>query len=1040
MLALSVLIPGTVVAEFRAGAFSADIGPQEFPVRVNGMFTELSADKLADPLAAKALALDDGKSRVVLCVVDTCMMQRDLIDRAKADASQATGLPVEKMLVSATHTHSAPSAMGCLGSRIDPAYARYLPGRITAAIVGAVGRLEPARIGWAQEDDSEHTFNRHWIRRPDRLLADPFGALNVRANMHPGHQSPDAIGPSGPVDPQISVIALQSRDGKPLALFANYSMHYYGSPLLSSDYCGRFARHIAAELGADEAFVGIMSQGTSGDLMWMDYGSPRRDIGYDAYAKAIAGRVATMVRGIRWQDDAPLKMAERTHPLAYRVPDEPRLAWARGVTAKLGENLPQSQQEIYALEALELHRLQKTELKLQALRIGGLGITAIPNEVFAVTGLRLKRQSPLESTFNIELANGAEGYIPPPEQHALGGYTTWPARTAGLEIGAEPQIVNLLLGMLEDVAGKPRRPLVDAPTPHSQAVLAAKPAAFWRLDDMSVPTARDAMGKYDATFENGVALYLDGFAKGRAAHFAGGRVRAGMPLGETYTVSLWLWNGLPPDARAVTGYAFSRGPDGDKAARGEHLGIGGNFRTDLTGKLILFNGNERDGLLVGRTTLAPRAWHHIALVREGGKVRVHLDGRAEPEMAGDFEHTVPAGEGAIFLGGRNDGLFGFEGKLDEVASFPRALAAEDIAALYHASAQTPPVAAATSAAPAAAIEPVLSAPDSLKKIHVPNGFSVELVACEPLTIDPVAIDWSADGRLWVVEMADYPLGMDGNGKPGGRVRVLDDTDGDGRYDRSTLFSDGLTFPTGLLTWRDGVIVTAAPDVLFLRDTDGDGKADTREVLVSGLTTGNQQLRANGLRWGLDGWVYCAADGHHGEYGVGTKLHTRAGDVLVGSRDFRFRPDTGELEAESGPSQFGRNRDDWGHWFGTQNSRPLWHYVLPDHCLSRNPHVAAPDPRQQVVVPLNPKAWPVSAAEKRYHSFNEGGHFTSACGGMIYRDELLFGRGLERHAFTCEPFHNLVQHNLITDSGVSFTARRARSGASSLPARTAGAAR
>jgi putative membrane-bound dehydrogenase-like protein len=198
------------------------------------------------------------------------------------------------------------------------------------------------------------------------------------------------------------------------------------------------------------------------------------------------------------------------------------------------------------------------------------------------------------------------------------------------------------------------------------------------------------------------------------------------------------------------------------------------------------------------------------------------------------------------------------------------------------------------------------------------------------------------------------------------------------------------------------------------------------VLVSGLTTGNQQLRANGLRWGLDGWVYCAAGGHHGEYGVGTKLRTRAGEAVVGSRDFRFRPDTGELEAESGPSQFGRDRDDWGHWFGTQNSRPLWHYVLADRYLRRNPHVAAPDPTRQVVVPLNPKVWPVSVPEKRYHSFNEGGHFTSACSGMIYRDELLFGesRTGEMHAFTCEPFHNLVQRNLITGAGVSFTARRA----------------
>jgi putative membrane-bound dehydrogenase-like protein len=1019
-----LLIPCFSRAEFRAGAFAVDIGPQEFPVRVNAMFTERSADKVADPLAAKALALDDGTTRVILCVVDTCMIPRDLIDRAKSEASKVTGVPIEKMLVSSTHSHSAPSAMGCLGSRSDPGYVRYLPGRITAALVGAIERLAPARIGWAQADDPEHTFNRRWIRRPDRMLNDPFGVQNVRANMHPGHESADVTGPSGPVDPQLSVVAVKSPDGKPLAVFANYSMHYYGSPLLSSDYYGEFGREIATMLGGDAGFVGIMSQGTSGDLMWMDYSAPRHEVGYKAYAHAMAERVRELIQGIKWKAEAPLKMAERTLQLAYRVPDEKRLAWARDLAAKFGDGLPETQPEIYALEAIQLHERQRTELKLQALRIGDLGVTAIPNEVFAITGLKLKRQSPLPQTMNVELANGAEGYIPPPEQHVLGGYTTWPARTAGLEPQAEPRIVETILSLLEEVAGKPRRPLVDSPTPYSRAVLDAKPLAYWRLADISVPVARDALGQHDAAFEDGVALYLSGLAGGHAAHFAGGRVRTTLPLGENYSVSFWLWNALPYDARAVTGYAFSRGPDGNKKAPGEHLGIGGTFRGDLAGKLILFNGNERDQVLAGRTTLALRAWHHVAFVREGGKVRVHLDGRAEPEIAGELAHTVPAAEETVFLGGRSDGLFGFEGKLAEVAIFPRALTPAEINTLHQASGEMPPVAAAppiaTDTTPSAPLSPIAS----LAKIHIRAGYGVELVASEPLTMDPVAIDWSPDGRLWVVEMADYPLGMDGKGAPGGRVRVLEDTDGDGSYDKSTLFADGLTFPTGLLTWRDGVIVTAAPDIFFLRDADGDGKADMREVLVTGLTTGNQQLRANGLRWGLDGWVYCAAGGHHGEYGVGTKLRTKADEVLVGSRDFRFHPDTGELEPQSGPSQFGRNRDDYGHWFGTQNSRPLWHYVLPDHYLRRNPHIAAPDPRQQVVVPLNPKVWPVSPQEKRYHSFNEGGHFTSACSGMIYRDDFLFGRGLEMHAFTCEPFHNLVQHNLVTDSGVTFTARRA----------------
>src|SRR6185503_7125126 len=153
---------------------------------------------------------------------------------------RVTGIPAERMLVSATHTHSAPSAMGCLGSRVDTNYAAFLAPQIAKAIVGAASNLAPARIGWAVVEDWEHTFNRRWIRRPDKILDDPFGQPTVRANMHPGHESPDAVGPSGPVDPALSVLAVQSPDGMPLALLANYSQHYYGSPLLSSDYFGRF--------------------------------------------------------------------------------------------------------------------------------------------------------------------------------------------------------------------------------------------------------------------------------------------------------------------------------------------------------------------------------------------------------------------------------------------------------------------------------------------------------------------------------------------------------------------------------------------------------------------------------------------------------------------------------------------------------------------------------------------------------------------------------------------------------------------------------
>src|SRR5262249_8718873 len=147
--------------------------------------------------------------------------------------------------------------------------------------------------------------------------------------------------------------------------------------------------------------------------------------------------------------------------------------------------------------------------------------------------------------------------------------------------------------------------------------------------------------------------------------------------------------------------------------------------------------------------------------------------------------------------------------------------------------------------------PPLSPERSLAAIRVRPGFKVELVASEPLVEAPIGFEWGADGKLWVVEMVDYPLGLDGKGKPGGRVRFLEDTDGDGKYDKSTVFLDGLNFPNGVFPWRKGVIVCAVPDIFYAEDTDGDGKADVRKVLFTGFNPGNQQHRANGFDYGLD---------------------------------------------------------------------------------------------------------------------------------------------------------------------------------------------
>lgn len=904
---------------FRAGAAAIDISPRSFPVEVNGGFLTKQADRSLGPLRARAIAFESGGEVAVIVVVDSCMLPRDVCDEIKRQAAAVTGLPPERMLVAATHTHTAPSAMDyCLGSMRDEAYTAQLIPQVAEAIALAHGRLEPALVGAAAVDVWDLTHCRRWVTRADRIGTDPFGLVSVRAMMHPDPLT-DYVGPAGPVDPALTVLSVIRPDGRPIAVLANYSMHYLGAKPVSPDYFGPFADTIERALEEEHpgsGCVAIMAQGTSGDLHRKSY-DPDQSTTDCVFHEELARHALAARRGIVHAAAAPLAMAQTELTLGRRIPDAGRLAWAQRFEEARGDRRPTLKAEVYAMQARWLHEHPQATLVLQALRVGDLAITALPNEVYGITGLKLKRHSPLPLTMNIELANGAEGYIPPPEQHVLGGYTTWPASTAGLEVEAEPRIVEAVLGLLERVAGRPRRPLENVHGPAAQAVLALRPHAYWRLDEMVPPQAQDAAGEHHATYEDGVAFQLPGVGGdpsrdmataapvlpgvfsgpqiNRAPHFAGGRLRAtidALPR-DSYSVSLWLWNGFPVAERLVTGYAFSRGAAG--SSTGEHLGIGGTDE-DTAGRLIVSNGEQT---VAGQGVLGLRKWHHVVLVREGAGVRVHLDGAAKPDLETDLPSTLPAAVADLFVGGRSDGVAGFEGKIDEVAVFDRSLSPSEVSRLY----------VATGRPAAAAAQPALEPDEARARVLVPSGFTVSLAAAEPEVLDPVAFDWDAAGRLWVVEMSDYPLGMDGSGRPGGRIRVLEDADGDGRYETSTLFADGLNFPNGCLTWRDGVIVTAAPEILFLTDTDGDGVADRREVLVRGLAQGNQQLRPNGLRWGLDNWVYVAS-GSPGRGFDSTLVSTRSGTQLaVGSRDFRFRPDTGELEAESGPTQFGRNRDD-----------------------------------------------------------------------------------------------------------------------------------
>ena len=258
-------------------------------------------------------------------VVDNLMMTQELLDEVKQQASQATGIPTERMLISATHTHSAPSVMGALGSRADAAYTQFLPGQIVKSIVLAADKLEPARVGWASVQDYAHNHCRRWVYRPDRMPNDPFGNRTVRAMMHPGYQSPNHVGPAGPADQGLTLLSVQSPDGRPIAVLGNYAMHYKGSPAVSSDFCGRFGDALASLIGAESsspAFVGMMSQGTSGDSMWMDYAKPANDPGLEGYTLAVAKVAHEAYQQIVYQSWVPLAMAESRLTLARRAPDE----------------------------------------------------------------------------------------------------------------------------------------------------------------------------------------------------------------------------------------------------------------------------------------------------------------------------------------------------------------------------------------------------------------------------------------------------------------------------------------------------------------------------------------------------------------------------------------------------------------------------------------------------------------------------------------------------------------------------------------------
>jgi hypothetical protein len=699
LVAMSCCAGAAVAAEgLQVGAAVVDVTPPAFPVLVNGGMLSRSVSVVKSAVQARAIAIGNGEERLVIVVVDSCMMGRALLDDAKALAQSQTGLPTDRMLISATHTHTAPASMGCLGTDADPAYVPFLRARLAEVIATALQRMQPAKVGFASADAAEFTALRRWIRRPDRVELDPFGNRSVRANMHAAKNLDDVTGESGPEDPELSLIAFQSLDGQPLAALANFSMHYYGDQNISADYFGLFCEGLQQRIQPSQAdnetsFVAIMSHGCSGDIWRRDYRKTPEDWNsgqatIEEFAAGLVDIASDAWEAVEYMSTDELAMTEQRMTLKYRVPDQQRLEWAKGVMAELGAEPISNREQVYAREQILLHERQQTEIVLQALRIGSIGIATTPNETYAITGLKIKAASPLPRTMVIELANGGDGYIPPPEQHLLGGYNTWAARSAGLEVTAEPQIAAACVGLLEQVAQQPRRDTRLSRGRAADDIMAMRPAAWWRLNELQGPFAHDASGNNRlAMYEAGVTYYLEGphadaFCiapqQNRSAMFAGGRLRTPLrSAGPTYSVSLWIWNGMPVDGRDIAGWMYSRGNDLGISGSAEHLGIGGN--SGHTGRLIYLRGDRPSDAVAGKSQIPRWDWNHVILVRDRNDVRVYLNGQLEIATTAPQLPDTPNQE--WFFGGRCDNQANWEGRLDEIAVFDRVLTQDEIARL-----------------------------------------------------------------------------------------------------------------------------------------------------------------------------------------------------------------------------------------------------------------------------------------------------------------------------------------------------------------------
>lgn len=445
-------------AALRAGAAMVKITPPPGTL-INGGINPSVAREVHDDLYARCLVLDDGRTKLAIVIIDTCLIDRPILDQAKAIVQRQTGIAPASQLMSATHTHSAGAICGVHLTDADQAYRTSIPALAAEAVEQAAAKLAPAQIAWGRGSVPQHVFCRRILLRPGSSYVNQLGQGNQLAKMNWDSPHPDDLDFAGPVDPEVSVVSVRHADGRPLSLLANYSLHYVGDVgpgHISADYFGVFCRMIAERLNVREPdFVAMMSNGTSGDINNNDFRVRRSPAPPYTRINQVAGEVADEVQKVlgklTYQSEVKLESTVTELTLLTRRPTADEAARAKRILDGRTPEKLSGWTDNYARETLILADYPPSvAVPLQVIRIGDLRIAAWPGEIFASTGLELKKSSPAKPLFNVSLANGWYGYIPPPEQHALGAYETWLARTSFLETQATVKMIEVFLKMLAD--------------------------------------------------------------------------------------------------------------------------------------------------------------------------------------------------------------------------------------------------------------------------------------------------------------------------------------------------------------------------------------------------------------------------------------------------------------------------------------------------------------------------------------------------------------------------------------------------------------